>query len=105
VPAKTFTSKTEGPTTAKVEAPMSDRGKPRASVNVVDKQIVVQCPKQVTKVPLDSTQRLRDQYSLAVFAHERQCGQCDLTYGYGRGSPDFDRNLAHDTRHQDDERV
>ena len=72
--------------------------KPPASVNVVSDQIVVQCANQATSLPRDSTKRLRDQYSEAVFAHERQCGRCDLTYAYGRGSPDFDRNAAHDTR-------
>ena len=73
----------------------------RASVTVVGDQIVVQCAGQTTSLPLESTKRLRDQYSQAVSAHERDCGQCDLTYAYGRGSPDFDRDAARYTRDSD----
>ena len=39
------------------------QGKPPVSVNVIGEQIVVQCAAQA--------KRLRDQYSEAVFAHER----------------------------------
>ena len=74
------------------------QGKPPVSVNVIGDQIVVRCADRATSLPLDSAKRLRDQYSMAVFAHERQCGRCDLTYAYGRGSPDFDRNATHDAR-------
>jgi hypothetical protein len=104
MPAEVLTSETEESATAEVEAPMSDQGKPQASLNVIDKQIVVQCTEQVTRVPLDSTKRLRDQYSMAVFAHERACEHCDLSYAYERGSPEFDWNLAHDTQDQIGER-
>jgi len=74
------------------------QGKPSVSINVVGEQIVVECADQTTSLPRDRAKRLRDQYSEAVFAHERHCGRCDLTYAYGRGSPDFDRNAAHNTR-------
>jgi len=77
----------------------------RPSVTVVGDQIVVQCADRMTGLPFDRTKRLRDQISSAVFAHEQQCGQCDLTYAYGRGSPDFDRNAARNTRDQTDDRA
>ena len=78
---------------------MNEQGR----VAVVGDHIEVGCSAMTTKLALDNTKRLREQISSAVFAHGRQCGRCDLTYAYGRGSPDFDRNAAHNTRDQMDD--
>ena len=79
---------------------MNEQGR----VAVVGDHIEVGCSAMTTRLALDSTKRLRDQYSLAVFAHERQCGQCDLTYAYGRGASGFDRDAARYTQDQIDKR-
>lgn len=68
---------------------MSDEAK----VNVEAKRIVVYCDRAGTQLPLDSTKKLRDQISQVVFAHERQCGNCDTTEAYKRGSLDFLRDI------------
>ena len=78
---------------------------PAASVTVIGDQIVVRCAGHTTSLARDGTKRLRDQYSAAVFTHERHCGHCDLTYAYGRGSSDFDRNAARDIGDQTDDRA
>ena len=74
----------------------------REIVQVEAGRILVGCSANATQLPIDPTKRLREQISSAVFAHERQCGQCDLTYAYGRGSPDFDRNAARQIQEQID---
>ena len=68
---------------------MSDQ----AGVKVEAKRILVGCSANATQLPLDPKKKLRDQISSAVFAHERQCGQCDTSAAHERGSPDFARNV------------
>ena len=62
---------------------MNDR---EATVEILADQIKVSCRFTETRLRLDPDIDVRTQISAAVFAHQRECGQCDTNAAYQQGS-------------------